>query len=63
MDNARFIAIIYNMSVFHDFRCGDDPWGFLEKELAEFQRIVAELEEIKIEKGNMLIAKIVGCTH
>lgn len=27
-----------------------DPWAFLEKELEEFQRIVAELEQIKIQK-------------
>ena len=28
-----------------------DPWAFLEKELEEFQRIVAELEQIKIQKS------------
>ena len=28
-----------------------DPWAFLEKELKEFQRIVAELEQIKIQKN------------
>ena len=28
-----------------------DPWAFLEKELEEFQRIVAELEQIKIQKN------------
>ena len=26
-----------------------DPWAFLEKELDEFKRIVAELEQIKLE--------------
>ena len=29
-----------------------DPWAFLEKELEEFQRIVAELEQIKIQKNH-----------
>ena len=27
-----------------------DPWAFLEKELEEFQRICAELEQLKIQK-------------
>ena len=26
-----------------------DPWAFLEDELAEFRRIVAELEQIKLQ--------------
>ena len=28
-----------------------DPWAFLEKELEEFQKIVAELEQMKIQKS------------
>ena len=28
-----------------------DPWEFLEKELAEFKRIVAELEQIKMQNN------------
>ena len=35
-----------------------DPWAFLEKELEEFKRIVAELEQLKLKNckpGNLNI--------
>ena len=35
-----------------------DPWAFLEKELEEFKRIVAELEKLKLQNrkpGNLNI--------
>lgn len=37
-----------NGQVQHSHRKDSDPWAFLEHELDEFKRIVAELENLKI---------------
>jgi len=46
-------------SISNNTNLGDsDPWAFLEKELEEFKRIVAELEQLKLQNckpGNLNI--------